>query len=86
MERQIIQKSFTMPLVSVTNVRPSAIIESDCHRRTNEALLYLDVVLHLIRDPENSSQTVLLMEVALEHWKGAREKHEPVTRVYQTTH
>ena len=63
----LFNKASPPPLVALTNVRPSAIIESGCRRGTNEALLYLDVVLRLVRDPENSSQTVLLMEVTLKH-------------------
>lgn len=55
-------------------MRPGTIIESGCYRGTNEALLYRDVVLRLVRDPENPSQMVLLMEVTVKLWKGAREK------------
>ncbi|KAL9130584.1 MAG: hypothetical protein Q9175_006985 [Cornicularia normoerica] len=50
-------------------MRPGAIIESGYYRGTNKALLYRDVVLRLVRDPKNPSQTVLLMKVTVKLWK-----------------
>lgn len=76
-ERQRIQQSFITLLITLTTVRPGALIESSCYYGSNEALLYRDVVLRLVRDPEDYDQTVLLMEVTVKLWKGAREKMKP---------
>lgn len=81
-ERQRVQQNFITLLVAPTTVRPGAIVESGCHRGTNETLLYRDMVLRLVRDPENPSQTVLLMQVTVKLWKGAREKMKPWVEPY----
>ena len=76
-ERQRIQQSFILLLIALTTVRPGALVESNGYRESNEALLYKNVVLRLVRDPENPKQTVLLMEVTVMLWRGEREKMKP---------
>ena len=61
----------------VITVRPGAIVKSSSYYGNNEALLYRDVALRLVRDPVEPSQTVLLMEVLVRLWKGYREKGKP---------
>ena len=76
-ERQRVQQSFITLLIALTTVRPGALVESGCYHRSNDALLYRDVILRLVRDPQHSSQTVLLMEVTVKLWKGVRETMKP---------
>lgn len=76
-ERQRIQQALITLLIALTTVRPGAIVESSSYRGSNEALLYRDVALRLVRDPVEPSQTVLLMEVTVRLWKGEREKVKP---------
>ena len=64
-ERQRVQQSFMMLLIALITVRPGALVESGCYRGTDEALLYRDVVLRLVRDPEDLKQMMLLMEVTV---------------------
>lgn len=65
MERQRPQTAFITQLIALTTVRPGTLIESGCYRGTDQALLYRDIVMRLVRDPEDLSQTVLLMEVTV---------------------
>lgn len=76
-ERQRVQQALITLLIALTTVRPGAIVESSSYYGTNEALLYRDVALRLVRDPAEPSQTVLLMEVTVRLWKGYREKEKP---------
>lgn len=76
-ERQRVQQGFITLLIALTTVRPGALVESGCYRGSNEALLYRDVTLRVIRDPEDCRRTVLLMEVTVKLWKGEREKMKP---------
>ena len=76
-ERQRVQQALITLLIALTTVRQGAIIESSSYYGTNEALLYRDVTLRLVRDPIEPSQTVLLMEVTIRLWKGYREKEKP---------
>ncbi len=76
-ERQRVQQSFITLLIALTSLRPGALIESGCYQRTNEALLYRDVVLRLVKDPEDLSRTELVMEVTVLLWKGERESKKP---------
>lgn len=64
-ERQRVQQGFITLLIALTSVRPGGIVESGCYRGTNEALLYNNVVLRLVRDPEDRDKTVLLMAVTV---------------------
>lgn len=81
-ERQRVQQALITLLIALTTVRPGAIVESSSYCGTNEALLYRDVALRLVRDPAEPNQTVLLMEVTVWLWKGYREKEKPVTFVF----
>ena len=76
-ERQRVQQSLMTLLIALTTVRPGALVESGCYRGTDEALLYRDVILRLVKDPEDFSQTVLLMEVTVTLWKGERQPKKP---------
>ena len=76
-ERQRVQQAFITLLIALTSVRPGGIIESSCYRGSDEALLYRNVALRLVRDSEDRSQTVLLMAVTVVLWKGEREKMKP---------
>lgn len=64
-ERQRVQQALITLLIALTTVRPGAIVESSSYYGTNEALLYRDVALRLVRDPADPNQTVLLMEVTV---------------------
>ena len=76
-ERQRVQQALITLLIALTSVRPGGIIESGCYRGSDEALLYRNVTLRLIRDFEDRSQTVLLVAVTVVLWKGEREKRKP---------
>ncbi|KAL6712955.1 hypothetical protein ACLMJK_009510 [Lecanora helva] len=81
-ERQRLQTALLTQLIALTTVRPGSLVESSCYRNSNEALRYQDVVLRLVRDPLDQSQSILLMEVTVRLWKGARERMKPVTFVF----
>lgn len=85
-ERQRVQQSFITLLIALTSLWPGALIESGCYHRTSEALLYRDVVLRLVKDPEGLGQTELVMEVTVSLWKGERESKKPVTFVFYEHH
>ena len=76
-ERQRVQQAFITLLIALTSVRPGGIIESGCYRGSGEALLYRNVILRLVRDPEDRNRTVLLMAVTVVLWKGERETMKP---------
>lgn len=65
------------PLDSAYNYTTRRYCRKQLFYGTNEALLYRDVALRLVRDPAEPSQTVLLMEVTVRLWKGYREKEKP---------
>ena len=48
MKRQRVQQSLITLLIILTTMRPGVLVESDCYRGTDEALLYRDVVLRLV--------------------------------------
>lgn len=75
-ERQRVQQALITLLIAQITVQPGAIVESRSYRGSNEALLYRDVALRLVRDPPESSETVLAMEVTVRLLKGYREEEK----------
>lgn len=51
-ERQRVQQSFITLLITLTTVRPGALVESSCYYKFNDTLLYRDMILRLIRNSQ----------------------------------
>lgn len=77
-ERQRVQLSFALLLFAYTGCRPGAIVISGCAgiRETNEALLYKDIKLKLLRPP-NGEAPLLVMEITIRLDKGKRKRPHP---------
>ncbi|KAL9049391.1 MAG: hypothetical protein Q9162_007245 [Coniocarpon cinnabarinum] len=76
-ERQRVQLSLLLLIIAYTTSRPGALVEAHCAHGTNECLVYKDVRLLVIPNPEEPDRNVIVMEVSLRYTKGRRDTNRP---------
>ncbi|QSS61296.1 hypothetical protein I7I51_03469 [Histoplasma capsulatum] len=80
--RQRSQHGTIRKMMTATSARPGTILESSGYCRTNDALLWGDLELFMVTDPEYPSCQVLLMRVTHRLNKGKRNKGKPPIFTY----
>ena len=78
-ERDREQHWLTNLLCFATSARPGTVIEGGGYRQENDSdsIKYKDIVLHLVRDPRNSTRKRLVSLVQLRLKKGYRNRGSP---------
>jgi hypothetical protein len=64
-ERQRLQHVLLILLYAGTSARPGILIEGGGYYDENDALKYKDIKVHLVRDPDNPSRTIVVMLIIL---------------------
>lgn len=76
-ERQRVQLATLLLLTAYTSSRPGALIEASCAPGSNECITYNDIRILVIRNPEESTTNIVVMEITLRYTKGNRQTKKP---------
>lgn len=76
-ERERIQHALLLLLIVYTTARPSALLATDPYEKLDNSLLYKDIRVFLVRDPQNPTKTLLLMLIKIRLNKGKRNVGTP---------
>ena len=76
-ERERIQHALLILFIVYTSTRPGTIVEGGGYQNSNDCLKYKDIELFKVRDTEDASKHILIMNMRLRLMKGKRNKEAP---------
>ncbi|KMU88075.1 hypothetical protein CIHG_05843 [Coccidioides immitis H538.4] len=82
-QRQRTQHGTIRKMMTGTSARPGTLLESSGYCRTNDSLLWGDIELFMVMDPEHPTCQVLLMRV--KHRLNKRKRNKGVPPIYSYT-
>ena len=81
-ERQRVQFAFIVLFIAYTGSRPGALLQGNGDPEDFKGILYRDFHIVMLRDPENTARTRLVLRVVLHHMKGREHQKEAYVHSY----